>query len=166
MANELQAYTTTGGTVYAVLLNSVGQIWNGSAFVAINGANWTSYDIALTEATAGIYLGAMPAVSAGGYAYIAYTQAGASPAITDTTAGNGYLEWDGTNVVDSVLDDVIDDTYTARQLMRLYASALAGLLSGGGTYSRIFRDLADTKDRITATVNGYADRTAVTLDLD
>ena len=46
---ELQAQLSTGSTLYAILLNSVGQIWNGSAFEAVNGANWATYDIALTE---------------------------------------------------------------------------------------------------------------------
>lgn len=100
MANELQAYTTTGLTVYSVLLNSVGQVWNGSTFVTINSANWTDYDIAMTEATAGIYLGDMPAAAAGGYAYVAYEQAGASPAVTDTTPGDGYIEWNGSAELD------------------------------------------------------------------
>ena len=42
------------------------------------------YDIALTEAAAGIYLGAMPAIGAGTYQFIVYERAGVAPAITDT----------------------------------------------------------------------------------
>lgn len=95
MSNELHAYATSGLTLYAVLLNSTGQLWNGSAFEAYNGANWTDYDIALTEAGAGIYLGNMPAVEAGSYSYAVYEQAGANPATTDTLRGTGYLDWDG-----------------------------------------------------------------------
>lgn len=99
MANELQAQATAGQTLYAVLLNSTGQIWNGTTFVTIAGANWTAYDIALTEATAGIYLGAMPAVGAGTYQFVVYVRAGGAPAITDTQADTGTIAWDGSAVV-------------------------------------------------------------------
>lgn len=96
MSNELHVYTTSGLTLYAVLLNSTGQVWNGSAFATINGASWTSYDIAMTEAAAGIYLATMPAaVTAGVYAYVVYEQAGGTPATSDTQRGSGSIEWDG-----------------------------------------------------------------------
>jgi hypothetical protein len=111
MANELYATTTIGLTVYAVLLNSVGQIWNGAAFVTINGANWTSYDIALTEGAAGIYVGNMPAAEAGAYSYVAYKQAGGASAVTDSVVGTGHIEWDGTaelalTTIESQTDDI------------------------------------------------------------
>ena len=35
----------------------------------------------------------------GAYSYAVYSQAGASPAITDTLKGNGYIHWDGTKEV-------------------------------------------------------------------
>ena len=72
MTKELQAQLSTGSTLYAILLNSVGQVWNGSAFVAVNGANWATYDIALTESVAGLYTADMPAVDAGVYSYVIY----------------------------------------------------------------------------------------------
>ena len=65
--------------------------------------------------------------------------------------------------IDLILDDVVDGTYTLRQLVRLMASALAGKVSGGGTATVVFRDVPDTKDRITATVDVNGNRTAVTL---
>jgi len=99
MAKEIQAYLSTGSTLYAILLNSVGQVWNGSAFEAVNGSNWTDYDIPLTESVAGLYTADFPAVVAGVYSYVVYNQAGANPATTDEWTGNGYLEWDGTAVV-------------------------------------------------------------------
>lgn len=99
MAHEIQAQTTTGQTIYAVLLNSSGQIWNGTTFVTINGANWTAYDIALTEAAGGLYLGDMPAIGAGAYQFTAYAQAGASPATSDTQVDTGSIAWDGSAVV-------------------------------------------------------------------
>ena len=98
MANELQVLTTSGQTLYAVLLNSVGKIWNGTTFVTIAGANWTAYDIALTEAVAGLYLADMPAVDAGIYQFAAYARAGVAPAISDSQVYTGAISWDGTTV--------------------------------------------------------------------
>ena len=44
-------------------------------------------------------------------------------------------------------------------------AALAGKTSGGGTNTLTFRDQADTKDVITATVDANKNRTAITLDV-
>src|ERR1041385_6023703 len=66
--------------------------------------------------------------------------------------------------VDSILDDPVEGSFTMRQLLRLMASALFGKASGGGTATITFRDLGDTKNRITATVTSNGDRTTVVLD--
>lgn len=67
-------------------------------------------------------------------------------------------------VGDAVLDEVVEGSYTLRELIRIFAAALAGKASGLGTTSAAFRDLADSKDRIAATVDADGNRTAVTLD--
>jgi hypothetical protein len=66
--------------------------------------------------------------------------------------------------VDSILDDPVEGSFTMRQLLRLMASALLGKASGGGTATITFRDLGDSKDRITATVTSNGNRTTVVLD--
>jgi hypothetical protein len=66
--------------------------------------------------------------------------------------------------VDAILDDPVEGSYTMRQLLRLMASALFGKASGGGTATITFRDLGDSKDRITATVTSNGNRTTVVLD--
>jgi len=66
--------------------------------------------------------------------------------------------------VDAILDEVIEGSMTLRQALRIYLSALAGKSSGGGTNTVKYRDLADSKNRITATVDANGNRTAVTLD--
>ena len=66
--------------------------------------------------------------------------------------------------VDSILDDPVEGSYTLRQLLRLTAAALFGKASGGGTATITFRDLGDSKDRITATVTSNGNRTTVVLD--
>ena len=66
--------------------------------------------------------------------------------------------------VDAILDDVVEGTLTLRQAMRLILAALVGKSSGGGSGTIVFRDLADTKNRISATVDANRNRTAVTRD--
>jgi hypothetical protein len=68
------------------------------------------------------------------------------------------------DVGDAVLDEVVEGTWTLRQLLRIVAAALAGKLSGAATDTVTIRDLDDSKDRITATVDQDGNRTAVALD--
>lgn len=67
----------------------------------------------------------------------------------------------------SILDatDGVETGYTVRQALRLMLSALAGKLSGAPGSPIIIRDVNDTKDRITATVDANGNRTAVTKDV-
>lgn len=89
---------------------------------------------------------------------------GASLTVTAGTVSDksGY-ELSATGI-DSIIDEVIEGTTTFRQMMRLIASVLFGKSSGGGTTNPKFRDLADTKDRIDATVDVSGNRSSVTRD--
>ncbi len=66
--------------------------------------------------------------------------------------------------VDAIHDEVVEGTTTLRQSMRLQNAVLLGKASGLGTTTVVFRDLADTKDRITATTDIDGNRSAVTRD--
>lgn len=66
--------------------------------------------------------------------------------------------------IDSIIDEVIEGTTTLRQAIKLLTAALVGKSSGGGTATLKFRDIGDSKDRITATVDANGNRTAMTLD--
>jgi hypothetical protein len=68
------------------------------------------------------------------------------------------------DVPDDVWAFVVDGATTAAESMRLQNSALAGKASGMGTTTATFRDLADSKDRIVATVDANGNRTALILD--
>ncbi len=59
----------------------------------------------------------------------------------------------------------LEGTYTAAQLMRLMSSVLVGKASGGPNASA-FRDINDTRDRVTSTSDSDGNRTAVVLDGD
>jgi hypothetical protein len=66
---------------------------------------------------------------------------------------------------DALLDrsDAIETSLTVRGAMRLALAALAGKLSGAGTGTEVFRNVGDTKDRITATISSN-NRTAIVTD--
>lgn len=100
MASELQTDYLTGKTVYFLLRNSTGSIWNGAAFEAYATLNYATYDILATEqgTASGYYTANMPAVAAGVYYVVAKEQAGGAPAETDITVGTGRIEWDGAAV--------------------------------------------------------------------
>jgi hypothetical protein len=64
----------------------------------------------------------------------------------------------------SVLDETLEGSLTVAEALRIMLSALAEKSSGGGTSTIKFRDHADGKDRITATVDASGNRTEVALD--
>jgi hypothetical protein len=95
--NELLATAATGSTLYVLLLNATGQVYNGSTFETPANANWSTYDVAMTEAgTTGIYRASMPTVAEGAYSWLVYHQSGASPAVGDAVIGSGAIRWTGT----------------------------------------------------------------------
>jgi hypothetical protein len=59
---------------------------------------------------------------------------------------------------------VVDGSYSVDELLRIIASVLAGKVSGAGTGTETFRDLADTKNRVVAAVDTAGNRTAITLN--
>lgn len=62
------------------------------------------------------------------------------------------------------LSDGIETSITPRQAMRLILAALAGKLSGAGGTTITIRNVGDSKNRITATVDSSGNRSAVTTD--
>ena len=74
-----------------------------------------------------------------------------------TAAENATALLDAANGVETGL--------TPREALRLTSAALAGKISGAETTTVVIRNTADTKDRITATVDVDGNRTAITTDL-
>lgn len=93
------------------------------------------------------------------------TQLAALATLIGTRAAPGDAMTLAAAAVDSIWDEAIDGGYSARELVRGFASALMAKLSGADLNTPVFRDLADTKDRINATTDASGNRTAVTLDL-
>ena len=86
----------------------------------------------------------------------------ASNTVTEqlTEAGRA-IEHDSFAIIDA---EAGPHGYTAEQLVRLLTALAAGKSSGFGTATATFRDLADSKARLTATLDGSGNRTAVTVD--
>lgn len=55
--------------------------------------------------------------------------------------------------------------YTPRQILRLLTCTQGAKVAGAATTTVTVRDVADSKDRVTATVDANGNRTAITLDL-
>jgi hypothetical protein len=71
--------------------------------------------------------------------------------------------------VDDLPQDILDSTVetgaTVVESLRLHNSVLGGKVSGGGSATETFRDLADTKDRLVSSVTETGNRTAEVYDL-
>jgi hypothetical protein len=105
-------------------------------------------DVSVTQfgGTAGTFSAGRPEVNATHFAGTAYATALAAE-------------------VDAFHDEQVDGTTTFRQSTRLQNAVLAGKASGLATTTAVYRDLADTKDRISATVDADGNRSAVTRDV-
>lgn len=68
-------------------------------------------------------------------------------------------------IADGVADEAYDGAVTLRESIRLANAANGAKLSGAATTTVSIRDLADTKNRVVATVDADGNRTAVTRDL-
>ena len=90
----------------------------------------------------------------------------AAGVITAAAIATGAIDADAlaADAVDEILDEVVEGTLTLRQILRIVLAVLAGESTGGGTSTITFRDNADTKARVSATIDGSRNRTAVTLD--
>lgn len=67
------------------------------------------------------------------------------------------------DVTGAVMESLVEPGLTLKQAMRLMLAAMVGKVSGAAGPTVVFRNPADTKDRITAVVSG-GNRTAVNLD--
>jgi hypothetical protein len=68
-------------------------------------------------------------------------------------------------VATAVMASVVETGYDVTKTCKLILSALAGKLSGAAGTTVTIRDINDSKNRITATVDSDGNRTAITYDL-
>lgn len=115
----------------------------------------------------------------GTYSIFIYKQLGASPnLVNDDLISGGDMEIESdsektlgivptaSEVSDSVHDEIIESTFSLRKLLRIFLAVFAGKSSGGGTAAITFRDVADGKNRVSATVDTNGNRLSITLDGD
>ncbi len=88
--------------------------------------------------------------------------------VTTNSDKTGYTLTSGgyDAAADALLDraDAIETAWTVRKVLRIMAAAMGGKASGAATNSPVYRNITDTKARITATTDVNGNRTAVTLD--
>lgn len=63
------------------------------------------------------------------------------------------------------LSNGVETALTLKEALRLIVAVASGKVTGGGTTSVTFRNIADDKDRIVATVDTSGNRSAITMDL-
>jgi hypothetical protein len=85
----------------------------------------------------------------------------ATPAVTVSDKTGFALSATG---VDAILDEVVEGTTTLRKAVNIHTAVLACKASGGGTDTLVYRDVADSKPRVTLTVDADGNRSAATLD--
>ncbi|KKN20057.1 hypothetical protein LCGC14_0939510 [marine sediment metagenome] len=86
--------------------------------------------------------------------------------LTDTGTDGVVLKAAGLNAdaVDEILDEEVDNDGTAitlRGAIKLILSILTAKSSGGGSATLVFRDVNDSKNRLSCTVDANGNRTAV-----
>lgn len=134
----------TGSTVTAEVYTALG--------IQVGGT------IACSEvASTAIFLGDMPATTAGTYLVRFF--------LDGEFAGQGTQLWDGSNTVTGNLAvDVLENGETILESLRLIRAEAAGKLLVNGNRVTI-RDAADSKNRITADTDPHGQRYVVTVDV-
>lgn len=105
MSNEIIVRHITAKTVYAQVMNKVGNIWNqnSNAFETPNVANWTTvkYCINTSEISppSAIYRGNFPTIPGGIYGVSAFEQQAGTPNASDTHLGDFQMHWNGSSEI-------------------------------------------------------------------
>lgn len=100
MAAPIEVVSQSGQTLYAVVHNTTGQLWNGTTFETFTAGHWSSYATSLVEQASGgtgtgYYIGAFPsAIGSGKYSIVLY-QSGGSPTLGDVAIGSSQIYWNG-----------------------------------------------------------------------
>ena len=85
--------------------------------------------------------------------------------IIEVNTGSGITQQDKDDITAGVWQEVMDAGFSYEVAMKAMASVLAGKLSGAGTGTESFRDLADLIDRVISVCDENGNRTSVTIDV-
>ena len=155
--------TTAGRTLDVSAGGEAGLDWAniGSPTTAVN-LSGTNID---TDQVVASVAGAVGSVTGNVGGNVAGSVASVTAGVTVTTNNDksGY-SLSGAGIT-AIWAEVMTGTTTAVQAMRGFLAVLLGKASGLATTTAVYRDVADTKDVITATVDADGNRTAITRDL-
>lgn len=87
-----------------------------------------------------------------------------SSSATGIITGSGVTPGDVTDIKNAIFDEIMEDSESFAEQIRLMRAEAAGKTAVTGGTNVKFRDAADSKDRIDATVDDTGQRTAVTTD--
>lgn len=147
---------TGGGTLTATV--------NGSVASVVGAVGSVSGAVGSVTGAVGSVTGAVGSVAGNVAGNVVGSVASVSGAVGSVTAAVtvGTIN---SGPVDTIWDEVVDGATTARQSVRLANAMLGGKASGLATTTAVYRDLADTKDRVSASVDASGNRSALTRDL-
>lgn len=147
----------TAGDFTATMKTSIGTAVAASAVASVTAAVTVTGDLSATMKTS-----VTTACTAS-----TPTAAAVTGAVGSVTAGCTLTSGERNSVADALLDRTagIETNFTLRQAHRLLLSALAAKLSGAATSTVVIRDVNDTTNRITATVDANGNRTAITTNV-
>ena len=174
-------YFRDGDTVATTVALTAGTLgtWASGTVVVVSGAMTGYYEISLPNA---MFANASRQVSAQCLAASAegsfliqivpsdivtgVTVAGSVTVAGNVTVGGYAVNQDPYTSVMKTVDsvDALTNADTLEKRIRIFASVLLGKVSGMGTNAPIFRNVTDTKARITATTDSIGNRTVTTLD--
>jgi len=174
MAAEIKFYSTPGADrTLRIVRRSDFYIYNKTANAMQASPAWADTLIVTAEDT-GVAEGAfknsntLTGLPAGSYDILIYD--GSAPTIGDTPLTAFTWDYDGSNeitlqsLVAGILSGTIEGSLTLKSVLRLLLAVTAGKASGGGTTTITYRNQADDKDRVVATVDSNGNRTNVVLD--
>jgi hypothetical protein len=155
---QVGATVTAGsvtGNVAGNVTGSVGSIAAGGINAASIATDAIDADALAADAVTEIQSGLSTLNAAGVRTAVGLASANLDTQLTAVPTANANA--------DALLDRAagVETGLTVRQWLRLGAAVLFGKSTGGG---KTYRDFADSKDRIAATIDGSNNRTAVTRD--
>lgn len=124
---------------------------------------WTNGTRSLTDkAGFNVTSGSISSVSGS----VGSVSAGVTVSTNNDKTGYGLSSSERDSTADALLDrsSGVEASWTFRQAMRVILAAVAGMVDGAGGSPVNFRDQADSKNRISATVDGDGNRTSITYD--
>lgn len=84
--------------------------------------------------------------------------------VIEINTGSGITQQDKDDITAGVWAEIMEAGVSYEIAMRRFAAILAGKVSGAGTGTEVFRDMADLVDRVTSIVDENGNRTSVTFN--